>query len=147
MKLFQASTTWLLRASFENCQNDPKYTIILTICIHVKIILEITLNCTKVFWLNIPCDCIWMLPLYQNPDAVWSSVELGAGFRYPEYAVVIPGALCSSYLIPLIFRGLVFIITFFFYWATSLSFRIKAILIILLKMSSKYKTDQSFYLT
>ncbi len=34
------------------------------------------------------------------------SVESGAGFPYPEYAIVIPGASESYYLVPLIFRGL-----------------------------------------
>ncbi len=35
----------------------------------------------------------------------FKSVESGVGFPYPGYAIVIPGALESYYLMSLIFRG------------------------------------------
>ncbi len=47
-----------------------------------------------------------MLCLYRILGAVrFKSVESGVGIPYPEYAVVIPGALERYYLKSLIFRG------------------------------------------
>jgi len=49
---------------------------------------------------------VLMLCLYQILRAVrFKSVKSGVGIPYPEYAVVIPGALKHYYLKSLIFRG------------------------------------------
>jgi hypothetical protein len=64
------------------------------------------LTCTSKDDVLFKDDVFAMLYLYRILCAVrFKSVESGVGIPYPEYAIVIPGALKHCYLKSLIFRG------------------------------------------